>query len=175
MQHLILPIAYEYNPELTIVSINRYSAIDETRGTFVIRISFLTFGIMFIRNACLGVRITPAVYGHLIQWLSPLANGRLVVCEQGAGDNSVYRKRCLLECCKGLLGQPLSKLYAVNGPSPETKDVVRRVIQNYNGTWRSLQIWNNDSKRLKIEILAIRFVTIRSTRRRYKAIKQPLY
>lgn len=32
MQHLILPIAYEYNPELIIVSINFYSIIDKTHN-----------------------------------------------------------------------------------------------------------------------------------------------
>ncbi|KAK9723163.1 Histone deacetylase domain [Popillia japonica] len=60
--HILLPVAYEYNPDIIIFSAGY--------------------------DACLGcpegeMRITPGFYGHLVTLLSGLANGKLAVCMEG--------------------------------------------------------------------------------------------
>jgi len=83
--------------------------------------------------------MTPIMYGHLIQWLSTLANGRLILYEQHAHDNSMYRNKCLLECTKALIGKPISKLYVKNLLNFETKDILLNNIKNHRNCWKSLQ------------------------------------
>lgn len=78
------------------------------------------------------------MYGYLIQWLRTLANGRLVICEQGANNNSVYRFECLLECSKALLGKPTSQLCAKN-LSLESKEYLQYNVKNHIDKWKSLQ------------------------------------
>ncbi|XP_022181289.1 histone deacetylase 6-like isoform X3 [Myzus persicae] len=117
MLHLILPIAYEYNPELIIISSKLYSNINNING----------------------IQMTPIMYGHLIQWLSTLANGRLIVYEQDARDDSMYRKKCLLQCSKALLGKPISKLSLKNLLNFETKDILLNNIKTHRNSWKSLQ------------------------------------
>lgn len=83
--------------------------------------------------------MTPIMYGHLIQWLSTLANGRLIVYEQDARDDSMYRKKCLLQCSKALLGKPISKLSLKNLLNFETKDILLNNIKTHRNSWKSLQ------------------------------------
>ncbi|XP_026812396.1 histone deacetylase 6-like [Rhopalosiphum maidis] len=116
MQHLILPIAYEYNPELIIVSSKFYS------------------------NNIDGIQLTPIMYGYLIQWLSTLANGRLILYEQDAHNNSVYRKKCLLQCSKSLLGKPISKLCVTNLLNLESKNILLNNIKTHRNNWKSLEL-----------------------------------
>ncbi|KAE9544638.1 hypothetical protein AGLY_000180 [Aphis glycines] len=118
MQHLILPIAYEYNPELIIVSSKFYSNINNIHG----------------------IQITPIMYGHLIQWLSILANGRLILYEQDGHDNSIYRNECLLQCSNALLGKPISKLCIKNLLNLESKDILLNNVKNIGNNWKSLQL-----------------------------------
>jgi len=67
--------------------------------------------------------MTPIMYGHLIQWLSTLANGRLIIYELDAHNNSIYyRNKCLFQCSKALLGEPISKLCVTNLLNFEFKD-----------------------------------------------------
>jgi len=95
--------------------------------------------VIYKKYICLGIQITPIIYGHLIQWLSTLANGRIIVWEQGAHNNSVYGKEFLLECCKGLLDKSLSKLYMKKHSIFETKEIVCNIIQNHINIWQSLR------------------------------------
>ncbi|KAL4113721.1 hypothetical protein QTP88_017298 [Uroleucon formosanum] len=118
MQYLILPVAYEYNPELIIVSSKFYSNSI---------------------NNLNGIQMTPIMYGHLIQSLSTLANGRLILYERDAHDNSIYRNKCLLQCSKALLGKPISKLCVTNLLNLESKDILLNNIKNHNNNWKSLQ------------------------------------
>jgi len=83
--------------------------------------------------------MTPTMYGHLIQWLSTLANGRLILYEQDAHDNSIYRNKCLLQCSKALLGKPISKLSVTNLFNFETKDILLNNIKNHRNSWECLQ------------------------------------
>ncbi|VVC32623.1 Histone deacetylase superfamily,Histone deacetylase domain [Cinara cedri] len=118
MLHLILPIAYEYNPELIIMS----TKFDLNMNTIS------------------GIQITPIIYGHLTQWLSTLANGKLMVCEQKVNSYSIYRKECLLECSKALLGIPISKLCVKKQLNLETKQILHNNIKRHIKNWKSLQL-----------------------------------
>lgn len=80
------------------------------------------------------------MYGHLIQWLSTLANGRLILCEQSVYRNVIYREECLLECFKALLGKPIQKLCLDKLLSFETKNLLRYNIKKHISTWKSLQL-----------------------------------
>lgn len=80
------------------------------------------------------------MYGHLIQWLSTLANGRLILNEQGANNNSIYRKKCLLECSKALLGNSELKLLTKKHFGLSAKHILRNNIKTHNHTWKSLQL-----------------------------------
>ncbi|XP_008185547.1 histone deacetylase 6 isoform X1 [Acyrthosiphon pisum] len=119
VQHLILPIAYEYNPELIIVSSTFYSNIN---------------------NYINGIQMTPIMCGYLIQWLSTLANGRLILYEQDAHDNSIHRNKCLLQCSKALLGEPISQLSVANMLNFESKDILFNNIKIHRNNWKSLQL-----------------------------------
>lgn len=83
--------------------------------------------------------MTPIMCGHLIQSLSTLANGRLILYEQDAHDNSIYRNKCLLQCSKALLGKPISKLCVTNLLNLESKDILLNNIKNHRNNWKSLQ------------------------------------
>jgi len=83
--------------------------------------------------------MTPIMCGYLIQWLSTLANGRLILYEQDAHDNSIYRNKCLLQCSKALLGEPISKLRVANLLNFESKDILLNNLKNHKNNWKSLQ------------------------------------
>jgi len=76
--------------------------------------------------------MTPIMCGYLIQWLSTLANGRLILYEQDTHNNSIYRNKCLLQCSKALLGEPISKLRVANLLNLESKDILLNNIKNYS-------------------------------------------
>lgn len=80
------------------------------------------------------------MYGYLIQWLSILANGRLILYEQDGHDNSIYRNKCLLQCSNALLGKPISKLCVKNLLNLESKDILLNNVKNHRNNWKSLQL-----------------------------------
>ncbi|XP_037882167.1 histone deacetylase 6-like [Glossina fuscipes] len=84
-QHIILPIAYEFNPQLVLVSAGFDAAVGDHLG---------------------GCKVTPEAYGLLTHWLSALANGRLVICLEG-GYNVNSISYAMTMCTKSLLGDPL--------------------------------------------------------------------
>lgn len=68
-QLIIMPIAYEFNPELVLVSAGFDPAIGDPLG---------------------GCKVTPEAYGVFTYWLSSLAAGRIILClEGGYNVNSV--------------------------------------------------------------------------------------
>lgn len=87
-QHLIMPIAYEYDPELVLISAGFDAAIGDPLG---------------------GCKVTPEAYGLFTHWISSLANGRVILClEGGYNINSIAYAMTL--CTKSLLGDPLPSL-----------------------------------------------------------------
>lgn len=118
-QHIILPIAYEFNPELVIVSAGFDAAIGDPLGKY---------------------KVTPEAYGYFTHWLSSLANGRIIVClEGGYNVNSISYSMTM--CAKALLGDPLPQLQpftrnSINSSCIETLQNVARVQKKY---WKSLK------------------------------------
>uniref|UniRef100_A0A182T2E2 Histone deacetylase n=1 Tax=Anopheles maculatus TaxID=74869 RepID=A0A182T2E2_9DIPT len=124
-QSVILPIAYEFDPELVLVSAGFDAAIGDPLG---------------------GCRVTPEAYGHFTHWLSALAGGRIVVCLEG-GYNVNSISHAMAMCTKALLGDPLPMLLppAVSRTSNTTSptnascaETLRNVLTVQQKYWGSL-------------------------------------
>lgn len=104
-QSIVLPIAYEFNPQLVLVSAGFDAAKGDPLG---------------------GYRLSPAIYGHMtqvmlkscfqtskltskIQGLLGLAEGRVVVCLEG-GYCLPAISECMLQCARAILGDPLPRM-----------------------------------------------------------------
>lgn len=119
-QQIILPIAYEFDPELVLISAGFDAAIGDPLG---------------------GCKVTPEAYGYFTQWLSSLANGRLIVClEGGYNVNSISYAMTL--CTKALLGDPLPMLQLSGrycGPQVACVETIRNVLTVQEKYWKSLR------------------------------------
>ncbi|KAG4068297.1 hypothetical protein HA402_007817 [Bradysia odoriphaga] len=116
-QRIILPIAYEFAPELVLISAGFDAALGDPLG---------------------GCKVTPEAYGYFTHWLSALANGKLIVCLEG-GYNVNSISYAMAACTKALLGDPLPVLLTnkrLNSSCVETIQNVLSVQQKY---WRSLR------------------------------------
>uniref|UniRef100_A0A182K760 Protein deacetylase HDAC6 n=1 Tax=Anopheles christyi TaxID=43041 RepID=A0A182K760_9DIPT len=118
---VILPIAYEYDPELVLVSAGFDAAIGDPLG---------------------GCRVTPEAYGHFTHWLSALAGGRIVVCLEG-GYNVNSISHAMAMCTKALLGDPLPMLLPVSSRTPPVThasccETLWNVLAVQRQYWRSL-------------------------------------
>ncbi|XP_055609867.1 histone deacetylase 6 isoform X2 [Uranotaenia lowii] len=119
-QQIILPIAYEFDPELVLVSAGFDAAVGDPLG---------------------GCKVTPEAYGYFTHWLSALANGRIILClEGGYNVNSISHAMAL--CTKSLLGDPLPLLHVssrYNGPNSAAIETIRNVLSTHNKYWNSLK------------------------------------
>lgn len=118
MQRIVMPIAYEFDPQLVLVSAGFDAAIGDPLG---------------------GCKVTPEAFGHFTAWLTSLAAGRVVVClEGGYNVNSVAYAMTM--CTKALLGDPMPPIQthgkAPNASCVETIQNVLSVQQKY---WKSLR------------------------------------
>ncbi|XP_037089603.1 histone deacetylase 6-like [Pollicipes pollicipes] len=82
---VVLPVAYQFAPELVFVS----AGFDAARG-----------------DPLGGYGVAPEVYGHLTHHLAALAGGRLVVALEG-GYNLTSVAYSMAMCVRALLGDPL--------------------------------------------------------------------
>ncbi|XP_067641178.1 histone deacetylase 6 isoform X2 [Eurosta solidaginis] len=89
-QQLVMPIAYEFDPELVLVSAGFDAAIGDPLG---------------------GCKVTPEAYGLFTHWLSALAGGRIILCLEG-GYNVHSISYAMTMCSKSLLGDPLPPIQA---------------------------------------------------------------
>lgn len=117
-QRIVMPIAYEFNPELVLVSAGFDAAIGDPIGHY---------------------NVTPEAYAYFTHWLSTLANGRIMLClEGGYNVNSVAHAMTM--CTKALLGDPLPILQAnskeLNASAVETIQKVQDIQAKY---WKSLK------------------------------------
>ncbi|XP_072402950.1 histone deacetylase 6 isoform X1 [Diabrotica undecimpunctata] len=115
--NVLLPVAYQYNPDLVLVSAGYDASIGCPEGEML---------------------VTPAFYGHLITLLSGLANGRLVVCLEGG-----YFPESLAEgvvcSLKALLGDPCYPLN-ITEVHPEVIKVINSAIYYLRSTWDCLNL-----------------------------------
>ncbi|XP_043492900.1 histone deacetylase 6 isoform X2 [Polistes fuscatus] len=115
-QQVVMPIAYQFNPELVLVSAGFDACIGDPLG---------------------GCTVTPEMYGHLTHWLSSLANGRVILSlEGGYNINSISHSMAI--CTKALLGDPLPLLDASLIPCSSAIHSINNVLKVQKKYWPNL-------------------------------------
>ncbi|KAH8317540.1 hypothetical protein KR074_012496 [Drosophila pseudoananassae] len=124
-QQVIMPIAYEFNPQLVLVSAGFDAAIGDPLG---------------------GCKVTPEGYGMLTHWLSALAGGKIIVCLEG-GYNVNSISYAMTMCTKTLLGDPVPtpQLGAASLQKPATVayqsciETLQSCLEVQRTHWQSLE------------------------------------
>ncbi|KAI5645052.1 histone deacetylase domain-containing protein [Phthorimaea operculella] len=115
---VVLPIAYQYNPELVIVSAGFDACVGDPLG---------------------GCKVTPECYGRMTQLLRGLAGGRIILCLEG-GYNITSISYAMTMCTKALLGDPIKHHHdpriAVHWSAVET---INNVIKTHKKYWKCLK------------------------------------
>ncbi|KAJ8947126.1 hypothetical protein NQ318_002486 [Aromia moschata] len=133
--NLLLPLAYEFNPDLILISAGYDAAI----GCPEFKPDLIMVSAGF--DSCLGdekgqMTVTPHFYGHLISLLSGLANSRLAVCLEGG-----YFKESLAEgvACtvRALLGDACYPMDIHSNPvvNPTLQEVINNVKYFLHDYW----------------------------------------
>ncbi|XP_071547214.1 uncharacterized protein HDAC6 isoform X2 [Panulirus ornatus] len=116
MLQVVLPIAYQYDPQLVLVS----AGFDAARG-----------------DPLGGCYVTPECYGHMTHLLSGLAGGHLVLALEG-GYNLNTISFCMTMCAKALLGDPLPMLDSSLVPNKSAVQSINDVIKTQSRYWSSI-------------------------------------
>ena len=116
-QQIVLPVGYEFNPDLVLVSAGFDAAVGDPLG---------------------GYKVTPAMYGHMTSQLCLLAGGRVVVALEG-GYNLSTISECATMCCRALLGDPLP-LIQPGKAKDSAIQTIRGVIRHHSRFWRCLDL-----------------------------------
>lgn len=85
---VVLPIGYEFAPDMVIVSAGFDAAVDDPIGEYM---------------------VSPECYAHMTHMLMGLANGKVLLCLEG-GYSLKALPLCATNCLKALLGEPLPLL-----------------------------------------------------------------
>jgi len=120
MQNIILPIAYEFCPELILVSAGFDAAVGDPLG---------------------GCKVTPECYGHLTHFLSSLANGKVILALEG-GYNVDSVSYCMTMCTKALLGDPLPPLDLKYPICKNAQKTLKRVVNVHKRFWTCFKYFN---------------------------------
>lgn len=133
---IILPIAYSFGPEVVLVSAGFDAGLDDPIGNYM---------------------VTPEGFGHFVQMLKPLAQGRLILALEG-GYNVNTVAYSMSTCIKVLLGDPLPRL-VWQEMRPSALKTMEAVLNTQKRYWpvltvdkilptkiRSLQLLKDDVK-----------------------------
>lgn len=117
-QRIIMPIAYEFNPELVIVSVGFDAVVCDSIDYY---------------------HVTPEAYGYFTHWLSSLANGKMILCfERGYNMDSI--SRTMIMCTKALLGDRLPMLCAgEKALNSSCIEAIQNVCAAHQTHWKSLR------------------------------------
>ncbi|XP_078091693.1 polyamine deacetylase HDAC10 isoform X2 [Mustelus asterias] len=119
--YILLPMAYEFNPELILVSAGFDAAIGDPEG-----------------EMC----ATPECFAHLTQLLMPLANGKLcVVLEGGYNLRSLSESVCMT--ARVLLGDPVPPLVGEMVPCISAMESIQNVRAVHQPYWNFLKNQDN--------------------------------
>ncbi|GAB6022029.1 Histone deacetylase 6 [Chamberlinius hualienensis] len=118
---LILPIAYQYQPEVVFIS----AGFDAAKGDPI--------------GQC---QVTAECYAHMTQMLSGLANGKLILALEGGYDLEAL-SLSFVNCVKVLQGLQLPQLPSTATPSPSAAKTIRDVISVQKQYWSCLQFQVN--------------------------------
>lgn len=115
--NIIMPVAYEFNPDLVLVSSGFDAANKDPLGRY---------------------KISPAAFGHFIHHLLPLAGGKLIACLEG-GYNLDVIAECSAYVVSALLGDPPQAL-PLNGRSISLSALLtmRNVISYHKTNYKML-------------------------------------
>ncbi|XP_057647373.1 polyamine deacetylase HDAC10 isoform X1 [Chionomys nivalis] len=115
--HVLLPLAFEFDPELVLVSAGFDSAIGDPEGR---------------------MRATPECFAHLTQLLQVLAGGRIcAVLEGGYYLESLAQSVCMM--VQTLLGDPTPPLLGLMVPCQSALESIQSVQTAQAPHWASLQ------------------------------------
>lgn len=115
---LVLPIAYEFNPELVLVSAGFDAAQGDPLG---------------------GCNVSPEGYAHLTHLLMGLASGRIILILEG-GYNLTSISESMAACVRSLLGDPPPLLTLPRPPLLGAMASITKTIQVHRRYWRSLRV-----------------------------------
>ncbi|XP_052646824.1 polyamine deacetylase HDAC10 isoform X2 [Harpia harpyja] len=114
--HVLLPMAFEFDPELVIVSAGYDSGIGDPEGQM---------------NA------TPEVFAHLTHFVMQLANGKLcVILEGGYHLKSLSESVCMT--VKTLLGDPVPQITGEMAPCLSAVESIQNVRAAHKRYWKWL-------------------------------------
>ncbi|XP_030631400.1 polyamine deacetylase HDAC10 [Chanos chanos] len=111
--HVLLPVAYEFGPELVLVSAGFDSAIGDPEG-----------------HMC----ASPEVFAHLTHLLMSLANGRLCAVLEG-GYNLTSLAQSVCQTVHTLLGDPAPLLTEVSSPCESALESIQNVRAVHQQYW----------------------------------------
>ncbi|KAG8142818.1 putative Histone deacetylase protein [Naja naja] len=114
--HVLLPIAFEFNPELVLISAGYDSGIGDPEGQ---------------------MKATPECFSHLTHFLMNLANGKLcAVLEGGYHLRSLSESVCMT--LKTLLADPLPPLSGEMMPCLSARESIQNVRAAHKPYWKCL-------------------------------------
>ncbi|XP_014474298.1 PREDICTED: histone deacetylase 6 isoform X1 [Dinoponera quadriceps] len=116
-QQVVMPIAYQFDPELVLISAGFDACVGDPLG---------------------GCHTSPELYGHLTHWLSSLANGRIILSLEG-GYNINSISHAMTMCTKALLGDPLPMLEPGQVPCTSAINSINNVLKIHKKFWPNLQ------------------------------------
>nr|KAF6294602.1 histone deacetylase 6 [Pipistrellus kuhlii] len=121
---LVLPIAYEFNPELVLVSAGFDAAWGDPLG---------------------GCHLSPEGYAHLTHLLMGLASGRIILILEG-GYNLASISESMACCTRTLLGDPPPVLTLSRPPLLGALESITDTILVHRRYWRSLRTTKMEDK-----------------------------
>jgi len=115
-QQVIMPVAFEFNPDLVIIAAGFDAAQGDMLG---------------------GCFVSPAGYAHMTHMLMSLAEGRLAVCLEG-GYNLAAIANSALAVTRVLMGEPPDRLEETR-PTNAGLQTVQMVAMYQSRYWRCLE------------------------------------
>ncbi|RNA32151.1 Histone deacetylase 6 [Brachionus plicatilis] len=147
--NILLPIAYEFKPELIIISCGYDSAI----GCFEFQPELLLISCGF--DSCVGdekgrMNVTPAGYAHLLNALSCFTNAKLCVLLEGGYCIKSLSEGVALSV-RALLGFPCPRVEDFKQPDPVFVKTLMNLISVLRPYWKCLQSLNDTDDSISLE------------------------
>lgn len=115
--NIILPLSYDFNPELVLVSAGFDAAVNDPLGQYC---------------------VTPQTYGHFIHHLSALAGGKIIVSLEG-GYNLESISAASFYCLSSLVGYAPVPLNGIQEIDPNAQVTLQEVVDFHSSRWPSFQ------------------------------------